>query len=50
MLTIAGLSIAMGNAPDAVKEAAQQSTTGNDADGVAHAIDTVILPRVKDAA
>lgn len=47
MLMIAGVSIAMGNAPDAVKQAAQHVTAGNDADGVAHAIDTIILPRAK---
>ena len=46
MLTRAGLSIAMGNAPDAVKAAAHHVTTGNDADGVAHAIDTLILPEL----
>ena len=43
MLTRAGLAIAMGNAPDAVKAAAGHVTRGNDADGVAHAIDTIIL-------
>ncbi|KQN90909.1 hydrolase Cof [Sphingomonas sp. Leaf231] len=45
MLARAGLSIAMGNAPDAVKAAAHETTRANDADGVAHAIDTIILPR-----
>ena len=45
MLERAGLSIAMGNAPDAVKAKAREHTTANDADGVAHAIDTIILPR-----
>ncbi|WP_267379349.1 Cof-type HAD-IIB family hydrolase [Sphingomonas sp. GC_Shp_6] len=45
MLERAGLSIAMGNAPDAVKAKAHEHTTANDADGVAHAIDTIILPR-----
>ncbi len=43
MLAIAGVSIAMGNAPDAVKAKAQHVTAGNDADGVAHAIDDIIL-------
>jgi Cof subfamily protein (haloacid dehalogenase superfamily) len=47
MLKVAGVSIAMGNAPDAVKSAAQHVTLGNDADGVAHAIDTIILPLVE---
>lgn len=46
MLERAGLAIAMGNAPDPVKGIAHQVTTGNDADGVAHAIDTIILPRI----
>ncbi|MHA0329980.1 Cof-type HAD-IIB family hydrolase [Sphingomonas melonis] len=45
MLDRAGLSIAMGNAPDPVKARADHVTTANDADGVAHAIDTIILPR-----
>lgn len=43
MLARAGLSIAMGNAPDAVKRAAHKTTRPNDHDGVAHAIDTIIL-------
>lgn len=47
MLTRAGLSIAMGNAPAAVQEAAARLTLGNDADGVAHAIDTLILPALE---
>ena len=46
MLERAGLSIAMGNAPDPVKSIAHAVTSGNDADGVAHAIDTIILPRI----
>lgn len=45
MLGRAGLSIAMGNAPDAVKAAAAEVTRPNTEDGVAHAIDTLILPR-----
>lgn len=45
MLARAGLSIAMGNAPDAVKAKAHATTRANDEDGVAHAIDTIILPR-----
>ena len=43
MLARAGLSIAMGNAPDAVKAKAHTTTRANDEDGVAHAIDTLIL-------
>ena len=45
MLERAGLSIAMGNAPDAVKAVAREVTDANDADGVAHAIDRYILDR-----
>jgi hypothetical protein len=43
MLAKAGLSIAMGNAPDAVKAKAHEVSRGNDEDGVAWAIDTIIL-------
>ena len=46
MLERAGVAIAMGNAPDAVKAVADHVTRGNDADGVAHAIDTMILKGV----
>ena len=46
MFARAGRSIAMGNATDAVKARADDVTTGNDADGVAHAIDTLILGRM----
>jgi Cof subfamily protein (haloacid dehalogenase superfamily) len=46
MLARAGFSIAMGNGPDAVRNAAQHVTLGNDQDGVAHAIDTLIAPRM----
>ena len=43
MLALARVSIAMGNAPDAVKAKAQHVTADNDTDGVAHAIDDIIL-------
>ena len=46
MFARAGRSIAMGNATDAVKAAASDTTTDNDHDGVAHAIDTLILGRM----
>ncbi len=46
MFARAGRAIAMGNAIDAVKAAAADVTTGNDADGVAHAIDRFILGRM----
>ena len=44
MLERAALPIAMGQAPDAVKQAAKQVSTSNDEDGVAHAIDSFIIP------
>ncbi|HVF92914.1 MAG TPA: Cof-type HAD-IIB family hydrolase [Sphingomonas sp.] len=50
MLERAGVAIAMGNAPDRVKSAAHHVTTGNDVDGVAHAIDTLILTSTGAAA
>jgi Cof subfamily protein (haloacid dehalogenase superfamily) len=43
MFARAGRSIAMGNATDAVKAAAGMVTRGNDEDGVAYAIETMIL-------
>jgi hydroxymethylpyrimidine pyrophosphatase-like HAD family hydrolase len=38
MIEYAGLGIAMGNAPDAVKAAAKDVTLSNDEDGVYHAL------------
>jgi Cof subfamily protein (haloacid dehalogenase superfamily) len=49
MLARAGLAIAMGNAPDHVKAAAAHVTAANTADGVAQAIDTLILPALESA-
>ncbi|WP_338326038.1 Cof-type HAD-IIB family hydrolase [Sphingomonas oligophenolica] len=46
MLEVAGYAVAMGNAPAKVQALADDVTLGNDADGVAHAIDTLILPRI----
>ncbi|WBH15955.1 Cof-type HAD-IIB family hydrolase [Sphingomonas radiodurans] len=46
MFARAGRAIAMGNATDAVKAKAADVTLGNDADGVAHAIDKFILGRM----
>jgi len=43
MLRGAGLGIAMGNAPDEVKRAAQHIAPANDADGVAWAIERFVL-------
>lgn len=47
MFVRAGLSIVMGQAPDAVKARAMLVTESNDDDGVAGAITTLILPRVR---
>jgi hydroxymethylpyrimidine pyrophosphatase-like HAD family hydrolase len=46
MLKRAKLAIAMGNAPQNVRDVAHEITSANDADGVAHAIDTFILTGV----
>ena len=43
MIQYAGLGVAMGNAPDAVRRAADLVAPTNDADGVAHVIDTCLL-------
>ena len=45
MLRAAGLSVAMGNAPDEVQEVAHFVTADNEHDGWAEAIETLILPR-----
>ncbi|HEX7853667.1 MAG TPA: Cof-type HAD-IIB family hydrolase [Sphingobium sp.] len=46
MFRRAGLSIAMGQGPEAVRAAAMHVTGSNDEDGVAQAIDTLLLPMV----
>jgi Cof subfamily protein (haloacid dehalogenase superfamily) len=46
MFARAGLSIAMGQAPAAVRTAASLVTLSNEKDGVAHAIDSFILAKV----
>lgn len=46
MLSIAGLSIAMGNAPDEVASYAHVQTDANDQEGWAKAVEKFILPRV----
>ncbi len=43
MFALAGASIAMGQSPPAVRDAARFVTTSNIDDGVAHAIDTIML-------
>ena len=45
MLAIAGLSVAMGNAPPEVQALANEVTASNDSDGFAAAVERVILPR-----
>ena len=45
MFAVAGLSIAMGQAPAAVKARADVVTAGNDADGFAQAVDRLVLGR-----
>jgi hypothetical protein len=45
----AGLSIAMGNASDAVKREARETTVSNDEDGFAAAVERFILPRAGGA-
>jgi Cof subfamily protein (haloacid dehalogenase superfamily) len=45
MFRVAGLSIAMGNAPPAVAAEAMAHTGPNDTDGWAEAIDRLVLPR-----
>ncbi|AMK22956.1 MULTISPECIES: Cof-type HAD-IIB family hydrolase [Sphingomonadaceae] len=44
MFARAGLSIAMAQGPEEVREAADHVTRSNDEDGVAHAIDEILLP------
>lgn len=45
MFERAGLSVAMGQGPAEVRAKADFTTSGNDQDGVARAIDEIILPR-----
>ncbi len=49
MFARAGLSIAMGQAPEDVQAAADLLSRSNDEDGVAHAIDEILLPRLRQA-
>ena len=49
MFRQAGFSIAMGNASDAVKAEARETTLANDEDGFAAAVERFILPRAKGA-
>ena len=43
MFRMAGFAVAMGNAAEAVKRAAQATTLSNDEDGVAAAIERYVL-------
>jgi cof family protein len=43
MIEYAGLGVAMGNAPDAIKALADVTTTSNEEDGVATAIKRYVL-------
>jgi len=47
MFERAGFSVVMGQAPDDVKAKADKVSTSNEENGVAHAIDAFILPKVK---
>ena len=47
MFERAGVAIAMGQAPEPVKAEADYVSTSNDEDGVAHAIDTILLPMLE---
>jgi len=47
MFLRAGTAIAMGQAPDGVKQKAAYISTSNNEDGVAHAIETILLPMLK---
>ncbi|THD35041.1 MAG: HAD family phosphatase [Sphingomonas sp.] len=46
MFDRAGFSVVMGQAPEAVKAKADETSSSNEEDGVAHAIDAFILPKV----
>lgn len=47
MLQVAGLGIAMGNAQDSVKACADVTTTSNEAEGVAIAVEKAILAEIR---
>jgi Cof subfamily protein (haloacid dehalogenase superfamily) len=46
MFARAGFSVAMGQGPAEVRAAATRTTVSNDEDGVAHAIDEILLPMI----
>ena len=49
MLQVAGMGIAMGNAPDSVKRCADHITLSNNEDGVAVAVENLILEEIRNA-
>lgn len=49
MFARAGFSVAMGQGPEEVRKAATRTTLPNDEDGVAHAIEEILLPMVDRA-
>jgi Cof subfamily protein (haloacid dehalogenase superfamily) len=49
MFRVAGFSIAMGQAPEAVKAAARAVTASNTEDGFAEAVRALVLPRLAEA-
>ena len=49
MFKVAGLSVAMGNGEASVRAAATHTTGPNSEDGVADAIDRIILPAAQKA-
>jgi Cof subfamily protein (haloacid dehalogenase superfamily) len=48
MFERAGIAICMGQGPEPVKAKADYVSTSNDEDGVAHAIDTILLPMLRE--
>ena len=48
MFDRAGIAVAMGQAPEPVKAKATYVSSSNDEDGVAQAIDTILLPMLKE--
>lgn len=48
MFAVAGLSVAMGQAPPEVRAAADETARSNEEDGVADAIDRFVLPRLME--
>ena len=49
MFEVSGLSIAMGNASQEVKDAADFETKRNDEEGFAYSVESIVLPRALKA-